>query len=159
MHRIVTKYFTFLLALLFINFFPQVSHAQENDKEQAITKAINKLFDGMRDGDSTAVRSVFMPECTMYSAFRTSDFKSMMRAGDIESFVTAVGTPHEKVWDEKISNLIIHVDDNIATAWMDYHFYVGETFSHCGTNVMQFFLSDNEWKIIHLMDTRKKECE
>ncbi len=159
MHRIATYRLLLLVMPILFTLLPEDGKAQDKNKTEAITKQIHVLFDGMRAGDSTAVRSVLMQECTLYSAMRTPDSTSVLQSGDIESFISAVGTPHEEVWDEKISNLIIHVDDNMATAWMDYRFYRGDKFSHCGTNVMQFFLSNEGWKIIHLMDTRKKKCD
>ena len=50
------------------------------------------------------------------------------------------------------------VDGGIAQVWTDYAFYVGAEFSHCGVDA--FHLAKDafgSWKIMHLMDTRRKE--
>jgi hypothetical protein len=39
----------------------------------------------------------------------------------------------------------------------NYKFYVGETFSHCGVNSFQLFKDKEGWKIIYLIDTRRKD--
>ena len=79
---------------------------------------------------------------------------------DIAQFVQAVGMPRAEVWDERIANLVIQVDDNLATAWMDYSFYLGPSFSHCGVNAFQLFRAPEGWRIIQITDTRRMEgCE
>jgi hypothetical protein len=45
----------------------------------------------------------------------------------------------------------------MATAWTPYKFYLDKTFSHCGVNAFQLFKSENGWKIISILDTRRKE--
>ena len=83
-----------------------------------------------------------------------------MRDGSADQFVTAVGTTHDQVWDERIWDVTIHVRDNLASAWMNYAFFQGDEFSHCGVNSFQFFRSPEGWKVIYLVDTRQRQgCE
>ena len=81
-----------------------------------------------------------------------------LQAGSIDEFVRAVGTPHAEVWDERIDDVEIEVDDPLATAWMDYRFHLGETFSHCGVNAFQFLRTADGWQVIQITDTRRREC-
>ncbi len=81
----------------------------------------------------------------------------MLREDAIDAFVAAVGTPHDEVWDERIWNVQVRVDGNLATAWMDYAFYLGERFSHCGVNAFQLFRGPEGWRIIQIADTRRRE--
>lgn len=128
--------------------------------EEGVKSAIHTMFDGMRKGDSTMVHSVFMDDVRMYSSFTTAEGKEMLRGGSLAGFLNAVGTPHDAVWDERIWDLKIEVDDNLAHAWMNYAFYAGGQFSHCGVNAMQLVKMDGQWKIIHLIDTRRKsDCD
>ncbi len=128
------------------------------DREK-VMEAINKLFDGMRKGDSALVSSVFMPNANLASISR-KDGSSVFHEGKLADFLNAVGTPHEKVWDEKIWDPKIEVDDNMATVWVKYAFYHGGEFSHCGVNAFQLFNTDSGWKIVNITDTRRKNnCE
>lgn len=125
--------------------------------EAGVRAAIEQLFDAMRGGDSTAVRAVFHPEARMLSAVLRNGTPEL-QAGSIDEFVRAVGTPHAEVWDERIDDVEIEVDDPLATAWMDYRFHLGETFSHCGVNAFQFLRTADGWQVIQITDTRRREC-
>ena len=58
---------------------------------------------------------------------------------------------------EKILSYTIHVDQNLASVWTPYEFYNQEKFSHCGSNSFQLFKSNGKWKIVYLVDNRKKD--
>ena len=138
---------------------PMMCLAQQRDIE-AVEQVIYNLFEGMYKGDSSLVHRCFSDDLRMYTTFINPDGKDQLRAGSLEGFLTAVGTPHDQIWNEKISNLKIDVDAGLAHAWMDYEFYLDQKFSHCGINAMQLVKLDGEWKIIHLIDTRKKsDCQ
>ena len=40
--------------------------------------------------------------------------------------------------------------------WTTYEFYVNGTLSHTEVNAFTLFKKDNHWKIIYLIDTRRK---
>ena len=128
--------------------------------EQAIADVVETLFDGMRAGDSAMVRSVFHPQVRMVTSFRNAQGPQLAVENDLSGFLTAVGTPHEQVWDEKISNLVIKTDNDFGMAWMEYGFFAGEQFSHCGVDLMELVRTPDGWKIIGLADTRRRAgCE
>ena len=126
--------------------------------EQEVKAVVERLFNGMRAGDSAAVHAVFHPQARLQTtALRQGE--PVLRTDSIEAFLRAVGTPHTEVWDERVSNLEIRTDGELATAWMDYAFYLDDRFSHCGVNALQFFRTkDRGWQIIQIIDTRRREC-
>ena len=80
-----------------------------------------------------------------------------MRSENFEGFLKMVAKPHTEVYDERISFTSILIDDNLATAWTPYRFYIGETFSHQGVNAFQLVKTrEGEWKILSIIDTRRK---
>jgi len=127
----------------------------------SIHTVILTLFDGMREADSAKVSSVFHKEVRMYSSFTSKEGELILKEGKLSSFLNAIGTPHDKIWDERIWNTKIQIDGGIAQVWTDYAFYISDDFSHCGVDAFDLVKdSSGNWKIIHLMDTRKKEaCE
>ena len=129
------------------------AQAQPIDDVRAV---VDRLFDGMRAGDSTAVRSVLHPEARFLTTM-VRDGKPMLHVGSVDDFVSAVGSPHDEVWNERIWNVDIHVDDRLAAAWMDYAFFLDDEFSHCGVNAFQFFHAEDGWKVIQITDTRRRE--
>lgn len=124
--------------------------------EAAVRAVIDQLFDGMRAGDSTAVRAAFHPEARLMSV-GMRDGRAVLRADAVDAFVKAVGTPHDAVWDERLGRVEIRVDGALATAWTAYRFYAGEQFSHCGVNAFQLFEGERGWQIIQITDTRRRE--
>jgi hypothetical protein len=109
----------------------------------------------MRQGDSTTLREVFHPDAQLFTSHK-QDEVFQLHEGSTERFITVGGSKHDEVWDERISNVIIRIDDGIAHAWMDYSFYLGEQFSHEGVNSITLVDVDGKWKIHHIVDTRRR---
>lgn len=130
----------------------------QNEAEAEIKAVIDQLFEGMRRGDSSMVRAVFHPQASLRTSFvHYSSGKPMIHAEAIDGFVEAVGTPHKEVWDERTTNYVFHVDDNLAQVWMDYSFYLNDHLEHCGVNSVQLMRVEDGWKITDIADTRRKQ--
>ena len=150
------------LLLILTSFLVAPGRAQsvpaQDDPSKAVRARIDALFDGMRAGDSTAVRSVFHSDARLHTALGPSD-TTALESTPIDGFVAAVGQPHERVWDERVWDVEIRVDGPLASAWVPYVFYLGDERSHCGVNAMQFVHTEAGWKILQLIDTRRQECD
>ncbi len=148
-----------LVSSIFFLFISLVS-AQEKttlSAEQSVIQSIKTLFDGMRAGDSTMLRSVLHPNAHLQSSFTNKEGIPVLRGGSIDRWVQSVGTPHEEIYDEKIWSYKVRIDDNLASVWTEYTFYVGEKMSHCGVNAFHVVNTADGWKISHITDTRRKE--
>lgn len=130
--------------------------AQKED-EEAVKKAVLTLFDGMRASDADIIKKVFVEAPDMYTVAKNKEGKTILRKGDFENFLKSVGTPHEKMYDEPIWNTEVKIDGDLAYVWTDYAFYLGKDFSHCGVDAFSLVKQDNQWKIFHLTDTRRKD--
>lgn len=130
--------------------------AQNVPDRPAILSVIHRLFDGMRRGDSAMVRATFHPRASLTTAV-VRQGKPAVLFEEVGSFVQAVGTPHDSVWDERITNEVVLQDGTLAVVWTDYRFYVGDRFSHCGVDAFQLAKEDAEWKIVALTDTRRRQ--
>jgi hypothetical protein len=65
-----------------------------------------------------------------------------------------------KTWEEKVRNVRILIDDNIASAWMDYTFHLEGKIRHCGVNSAELVKVKGEWKVTQLGDSRRTTgCE
>ena len=125
---------------------------------QAVRATIDALFDGMRAGDSAAVRPLFAPGARIRSLdVDTSAPAVETRTAD--AFAGAVGQPRDAVWDERIWDVEVRVDGPVASAWMPYVFYLGDERSHCGTNALHLVRPDGEWRIQHITYTRRDDCD
>lgn len=149
------KYLAIALFSLSFSAFAQDSDTVLTDSA-SVRMAIDQLFTGMKNGDSSMVAEVFHPDIQMMSTFNDKEGNPKSHMGSAAEFKTAVGTPHDQVWDERISNVHIQVDGNLAQAWMDYSFYLDDKFSHCGVNAIQLFKTENGWQMVHFADTRRR---
>jgi hypothetical protein len=131
---------------------------EAQDPKAEVLSVVKRLFDGMRAGDSTMIRSVFHPQARMISA-SVREGKPMARVdASVDGFVKAVGTPRPQVLDERIWGEKVEIDGPLASVWVDYALYVGERFSHCGIDHFLLVKSEaGEWKVIEIADTRRTE--
>ncbi len=131
------------------------SYTSASDHE-AVMRTVKRLFDGMRAGDSAMVRSAFDSNPRLVTTMVRNGVP-VISTGSVEDFVRAVGTPHDEVWDERISGEIVQVDGPLATVWMRYSFYAGSRFSHCGVNAFELFQRPDGWRITSIADTRRRD--
>jgi hypothetical protein len=150
MKNLVTS--LFLVCLLGVS-QPLVGQSTEDD---AVKATILRLFDGMRLADSTMVSSVFVENALLASVVEREGKQSITHT-PAEVFIRNVTRPRADILDERTEEMEIRIDDNIAMAWVPYAFYVGKNFSHCGVNAIQLAKTDGEWKIIFVIDTRRKD--
>jgi hypothetical protein len=129
---------------------------QNTDKDD-IKKAINTMFDAMRKGDSTLLKSVFADGLAFQGVHTKADGSNILENEKPDGFIKAVGTPHKEVWDERITYGDIKVDGPLASVWTPYKFYRGQVFSHCGINFFQLMKTATGWKIVYIIDTRRKD--
>lgn len=59
--------------------------------------------------------------------------------------------------DPILGDADVRTDGDLATVWVPYAFYVGDDFSHCGTNAFQLARLDGAWSIIRVTDTRRPD--
>lgn len=133
------------------------SNAQKNSEEEAVKNTINLLFDGMRNSDTTMIRKAFATKNTMETIAINKEGKAVVRTENVNNFIKSIGAPHPEKYDERIVFNKILIDANLASVWTNYKFYVGDKFSHCGVNSFQLFKGDDGWKIIYIIDTRRKD--
>ena len=134
------------------------ANAQSQSSETAVRAVIDNLFDAMRKGDGTAVGDLFHSSARL-SSIGVREGQPFIQVSAISDFVNAVGSPHDEVWDERIWDVEIKVDGNMASAWVPYAFYLGDSFSHCGVNSITFFNGTDGWQMTSITDTRRQnEC-
>ncbi len=134
-----------------------ISAFAQNNEEETIKKTINQLFDGMRKADSSLVKQAFNEGAILQTIAKTKDGKILVKDTDLNSFIASIAKPHPEIYDERIAFTKILIDANLASVWTDYKFYIGERFSHCGVNSFQLVKVGDNWKIVYLIDTRRKE--
>jgi len=139
------------LALILLLIASSRIDAQVASDSAAITGVVTRLFDAMRTRDTTTMRALFVPNASMQSLRDTA-----VTLEKIDGWIAGVArAPQGIVLDERLGPQTVHIDGNLATVWVDYWFYVGPRFSHCGVDAFQLARIGGAWKIFSVVDTRR----
>jgi hypothetical protein len=117
---------------------------------------VRRLFDAMRERDTVAIRQSFHPEGRLMTTGRDRAGGPVVQTATVDAFVRAVASARTRL-DERLSDVEVRVDDGLATVWARYVFYADTTFTHCGVDAFQLARTPEGWKIIHVVDTRRRE--
>lgn len=149
------KALKFLLLTVLLAPAAIAQHGPVDPAKHEVMEVIETMFDGMRELDADKVASTFAEGATLNSS-GSQEGVPFVRSMPMANFVGAIRQSQDgPAWDERIWNVRIDIKDNLATAWMDYAFYAGDQFSHCGSNTFQLARhADGSWKTIALADTR-----
>ena len=146
-----------LLLLLCLPFgsFAQTQEASPED-ERGIMQAVDDLFEGMKKADAAAVKSSFTPTATLQTVVNKSGQVSV-RNESIEGFATSIGKAKPGDLNEVIDPYQIHIDGDLAVAFVPYKFFFKDKRLHCGANAFTLVRLNGVWKIQAIIDTRR-EC-
>lgn len=124
---------------------------------QAVQQTVTAFFEGMRRGDSAAVRRTLAPGAIFHGIGAKPNQPLALQVESIPDFLKAVGMPHPEIWDERVRFEQVLIDADLASVWAPYEFYLGSKFSHCGYDSFQLVKLASGWKIAHVIDTRRKD--
>lgn len=153
LHRLALRH-TFA-ALLPLAFVASSAAAQQTavDEKAAAYEVVTKLFDAMRVRDTAAMRGAFHDGAALQSVGPRG-----LSQEPIDGWIKSVaGAPAGTVLDERLGTPTVHVDGALASIWVDYWFYVGERFSHCGVDSFILIKQEGRWRISAVADTRRRE--
>ena len=143
------KFYICLIVSLLSGFF-----SQAQTTEDSVKQVVNNLFKAALNADSAAVMDCFWPEAVLQTI--TTD---KIRYEGPESIASAFGKLKKGMLDERIQFGAIHIDSELASVWTPYRLYVNGKFIHCGADSFQLVKRKGVWKISHLIDTRRKNCD
>ena len=140
-----------------ISFFIFLTYSSTHGQEQEIMAVVQSVFDGMSSNNGDLVKAAFTADATMYTVAADKDGAIVKRAGSLQKFAEAVDAEKEESYNEPIWNEKIEIDGPFASVWVDYAFYLGHTFHHCGVDAFHLMKTSEGWKIFHLVDTRRTD--
>lgn len=145
---------TLSLAALLAFAAPSASAIAQSPDHDAAYAVVTTLFDGMRARDTTSMRRAFAPGASLQSVAANGQ----VRTDAIDAWIGSVASaPAGLVLDERLGSPVVQVNGNLATVWVEYWFYAGERFSHCGFDAFVLAKTDGSWRILSVADTRQRE--
>lgn len=118
--------------------------------------AVRGLFDAMRSADSAAARRLLHADARLQRPVRREG-AAALQVSDVGGWLDAIGGAEPGSLDEKIRDLRVRTDGDLATAWMRYALYVDGELHHCGVNAFQLVRLDGGWKAFSIADTSRRE--
>ena len=59
---------------------------------------------------------------------------------------------------DDIKNVDTRISDGLASVWVEYDFYAGDQFSHCGVDAVQLLkVPERGWQIVSIADTFERQ--
>lgn len=147
----------FLLSVLILSFSISVT-AQDSFTEADAKGLIYTFFEGFHKGDTLMMQSVLAENVVLQSASVSREGKDILSVTPMSEFLKSIGSrPADQVWDEKLLGYQVQMDGNLAHVWTPYEFWYNGKFSHCGANAFTLAKLEEGWKIIHLIDSRRRD--
>lgn len=145
-----------LILLVFLISF-STSLAQEEFSKEDAKAIVDTFFEGFHKGDTLLMSQLLMPDAVLQTAFKTGKGEDKVVTDSIDKLLTAIANrPVEQKWDERLLSYSVQIDGNLAHVWTPYEFYVNDTFSHCGANAFTLTKTKDGFKILHLIDSRRR---
>lgn len=128
------------------------------NEEAKVKTTIIDFFEAFHKQDTTALKTMVKGNIKLQSISVNKEGKTVLNESRYEKFVKSIASiPKDNTFEEKLLSFRIQVDGNMANAWTPYEFWYNGKLSHCGVNSFQLIKDNDQWKIIYLVDTRRKE--
>ena len=126
--------------------------------EQNVVAQVRRLFDAMKQRDTTGMRATLDASARLVGTGTNQQGQPVARTIPIQNWLRGIagapGSPDERIYDPEV-----RIDQNLATVWTRYDFFVGENFSHCGYDAFQLVQTAGQWKIVQVADTQRRSPE
>ena len=145
------------LPLFFIFGLMNLVALAQTEEELQVKQTIIEFFEAFHAQDSIAIKQTVYPTILLQTIGVDKEGKPVLKTENFDDFVKSITSiPDSTNFQERILSYSIQIDGNMANAWTPYEFWINNEFHHCGVNSFQLFRQENIWKIIYLIDTRRK---
>ncbi len=143
---------------LIILFSGLSSFAQDSQDETDAKQVVIEFFEAFHQQDSVALKNLAHSTITMQSIAEGKEGKNKLSSNEYSDFVKAITSiPADTKFEEKLHSFDMQVNGPLANVTTPYSFYLNGSLSHCGVNSFTMVKETEAWKIVYLIDTRRKE--
>ena len=121
-----------------------------------VQQTIQTFFEGFHARDTLKIKSTCSDKLVLQSISESAKGNKFSEESPKEFYVSMATIPAEIQFEERILDYNIQIDGTMAHAWTPYEFYINGKFSHKGVNAFTLFKTAEGWRIVHLIDTRRK---
>lgn len=126
-------------------------------QQQEVQHSIEIFFEGFHQKDTVKIKSVCADKIILQSIRESAVKGNKLSDENTKEFYKSIASiPSNMKFQEKILSYAIEIDGTMAHVWAPYEFYLNDKLSHSGVNTFTLFKEKDSWKIIYLIDTRRK---
>lgn len=122
---------------------------------QQVEQVARDVLAAISAKDSTAFMGLMAPGARAYSVLNRAvrfrdvevDARGLVQAGSQPAFL-------ERMWDPTVL-----VDGDLAMVWTPYDFWIGDQFSHCGTDVFTIMRTAEGWRLAAIAYNVVRDCD
>ena len=140
----------YIIICLFICF--SISNAQN----QEVQKTIENFFNAFHAKDSIKLKSICSQKMILQSIVEGKNGAKLTEEKISEFYKSMVSIASNTSFKEKILSYNIQIYGSMALVWTPYEFYYNAKLSHKGVNLFTLFKETDVWKIIYIIDTRRR---
>lgn len=130
-----------------------VRETASSTARDSVYAVVTRLFDDMRARDTASMRAAFAPGASL-----TSVSSAGVRSDAIDAWIASVASaPAGLLLDERLGDSVVQLSGDLASVWVDYWFFAGQRFSHCGVDALVLARLGGRWRIVSVADTRQRE--
>jgi hypothetical protein len=138
--------------LLVFIIFGQALTAQNDD----IKHTIETFFEGFHHRDTVLLHQVCADKMILQSITENSNGNSLTEEPSQFFYRSIASIPMSLKFNERILSFTTQVDGSMGNSWTHYEIYVDGKLSHKGVNAFTLFKEKDQWKIVYIIDTRRK---
>lgn len=126
--------------------------AQHDD----IKHTIESFFEGFHHRDTMLLHQVCADKMILQSITESEKGSQLTEEPTAVFFKSVASIPERIKINEKILRFTTQADGSMGHAWTPYEFYIDGKLSHSGVNSFTLYKDNGQWKIIHIIDTKRK---
>ena len=145
-----------LLFVLFISlsFYPLT---QEHISRGTPKECIESFFKSFHEQDTSELKSVIHEEIVVGTIIHDQKDTTLKVDNAHALYASLASIPDTLNFEESLLSIEVKEDGVLAHVWTPYEFYVNGEKSHQGVNAFTLLNTGEGWKIIYLVDTRRRE--
>ncbi|MEL0009047.1 MAG: nuclear transport factor 2 family protein [Flammeovirgaceae bacterium] len=129
-----------------------------NSEEEKVKRVVESFFEAFHSRDSTSLYKLSLTDFELRSSSLLNESQKLSSVSYYDFVKTVSNRDKSSNWEEEILSYEINVDGTLAVAWTPYIFRINDKISHCGSNSFTLHKVEGEWKIIQIIDSRRRDC-
>ena len=116
----------------------------QDASEAELVQLAHDFMEALSSRDAGTLRELLAPQAMIYSV-REGEDGPVYGVRTAADFLEGIGSGSSPIL-ERIWNPIVEVKGRVAMVWAPYDFHSGDTFSHCGIDVLTYLKLEGGWK-------------